>query len=115
MHHEYQNQACSIPRNIHRCWYNSWNVARVETTGAGAWGEREAQTRCGKTRSRWNRLKGLKARVLAVEAAQDEKEEALSYRLNEKGREDIAKFKREGKHLFTIKEQVSALEEDVMA
>jgi hypothetical protein len=50
-----------------------------------------------------------------VEAAQDEKEEALSYRLNEKGREDIAKFKREGKHLFTIKEQVSALEEDVMA
>lgn len=43
------------------------------------------------------RLKGLKARVVALEAAQDEKEEALFPSLNEKGRQDIAKFKREGK------------------
>jgi hypothetical protein len=59
------------------------------------------------------RLKGLKTRILALEAAQDEKASSLG--LKETGIRDNAKFKRDGRHLFTIKEQVSALEEDVVA
>ena len=68
------------------------------------------------------RLKILKARILALEAAQAEKASSLGLDLEmwlgterKHGKQDVAKLERDAKYLSTIKEQVSALEEDVMA
>ena len=54
--------------------------------------------------------------MLALEMAQDEKAQSLGLALQkEKGRRDTAKFKRDGRQLFAIKEKKSSMEEDVMA
>jgi hypothetical protein len=68
------------------------------------------------------RLKILKARILALEAAQAEKASSIGLDLEmwlgtkrKHGKRDVTKLERDAKCLITIKEQVSALEEDMMA
>ncbi len=67
-------------------------------------------------------LKILKARILALEAAQAEKASSLSLDLEmwlgtkrKNGKQDVAKLERDAKYLSKINEEGLALEEDVMA